>query len=182
PNAGKSPLFNALAASRAALVSDMAGTTRDYLTAEVTLDGVALSLVDTAGHEARTDGISQEAQHLRQEQIDRADLIVWCQPADEPPEPAPFESLPDLRERVLPVVTKCDLDVVAGASLTLAVSARCGTGLRELIAAIAARLSSPARGERQLLGTTAARGHDSLLKAQATLDRALAIARREADQ
>jgi tRNA modification GTPase len=180
PNAGKSTLFNALAGSRTALVSDIAGTTRDYLTAEITLDGVALSLVDTAGHEAVAGGIDQEAQKRRQEQIDGADLVVWCQPADQPVDRPPFEFHPGLRERVLPVVTKCDL--AAAASSTLAVSAQRGVGLGELRAAIAARLSRSAPGARQLLGTTAARSRDSLLKAQTALDLALGIARSEADQ
>jgi len=57
PNAGKSSLFNALAATSAepdapALVSDRAGTTRDYLTAPIDLDGLACELVDTAGRDS----------------------------------------------------------------------------------------------------------------------------------
>jgi tRNA modification GTPase len=180
PNAGKSTLFNALAGSGAALVSDIAGTTRDYLTVEVTLDGMALSLVDTAGHEAVAEGIDQEAQKRRHEQIDEADLVIWCQPADRPADGTPHEFPAGLRERVLVVVTKCDLAVTAPS--TLAISAHRGTGLRELKGAIAARLSRPAPGARQLLGATAARSRDSLLKAQTALDQALAIARSEADQ
>ncbi len=49
PNAGKSSLFNALVGHQAAIVSAQPGTTRDYLTAELTLDGVRCQLVDTAG-------------------------------------------------------------------------------------------------------------------------------------
>ncbi|MBL8827898.1 MAG: 50S ribosome-binding GTPase, partial [Planctomycetaceae bacterium] len=49
PNAGKSSLFNALAGRPQALVSDVAGTTRDYLAATIEMDGVACELVDTAG-------------------------------------------------------------------------------------------------------------------------------------
>ena len=46
PNSGKSSLFNALAADVGALVSDMPGTTRDYLCADLNLDGVACRLID----------------------------------------------------------------------------------------------------------------------------------------
>ena len=53
PNTGKSSLFNALAGDRAALVSDHPGTTRDYLTAELDLDGVKCQLIDTAGTSGR---------------------------------------------------------------------------------------------------------------------------------
>ena len=49
PNSGKSSLFNALAGSTAALVSDQPGTTRDYLIAELDLAGVRCQLIDTAG-------------------------------------------------------------------------------------------------------------------------------------
>ncbi len=49
PNAGKSSLFNALAGRQGAIVSEIAGTTRDYLTAELDLDGIKCELIDTAG-------------------------------------------------------------------------------------------------------------------------------------
>ena len=52
PNAGKSSLFNALVGSSAAIVSAQPGTTRDYLTAELALDGLSCQLVDTAGWDA----------------------------------------------------------------------------------------------------------------------------------
>ena len=55
PNAGKSSLFNALARDAGALVSELPGTTRDYLTAEIDLDGVKCQLIDTAGIEAGPD-------------------------------------------------------------------------------------------------------------------------------
>ena len=56
PNTGKSSLFNALAGDRAALVSEHPGTTRDYLAAELDLDGVKCQLIDTAGTVARERG------------------------------------------------------------------------------------------------------------------------------
>jgi len=52
PNAGKSSLFNVLTGRRGAIVSDVPGTTRDYLTAEMDLDGLKCELVDTAGIDA----------------------------------------------------------------------------------------------------------------------------------
>ena len=51
PNVGKSSLFNALADAEGAIVSSVPGTTRDYLTARIDLDGVPLQLIDTAGVE-----------------------------------------------------------------------------------------------------------------------------------
>ncbi len=78
PNAGKSSLFNALVGNAAALVSPEAGTTRDYLTARLTLGGVDVELIDTAGRAAAADGIEEQAQRLGVEQAGRADVVVWC--------------------------------------------------------------------------------------------------------
>ena len=77
PNAGKSSLFNALAGG-AALVSATPGTTRDYLTKPLTLAGVAVELIDTAGWQDAADTIEEQAQRLGREQATRADVVVWC--------------------------------------------------------------------------------------------------------
>ena len=76
-NAGKSSLFNALAGG-AALFSSTPGTTRDYLVKELTLAGVAVELIDTAGWQEASDTIEDQAQRLGTEQARRADVIVWC--------------------------------------------------------------------------------------------------------
>jgi tRNA modification GTPase len=86
PNAGKSTLFNRLVKEEAALVSPLAGTTRDYLSATMEHAGMSWELIDTAGWESPRDGIDSAAGLLRDEQVHQADLIVWCTPADLPPE------------------------------------------------------------------------------------------------
>ena len=183
PNAGKSTLFNVLAGAGTALVSETAGTTRDYLAAETTLDGLLVELVDTAGEKPAADGIEHEAQKRRQEQIERADLVIWCQAADQPAVPLSAERGITGQARLLAILTKGDLLAAADVRPEmLAVSAHSGAGLPELISAIVARLSSSAGDERQLLGTTAARSFDALQKASLSLERALTIARKESDQ
>ena len=77
PNAGKSSLFNALAGGDA-LVSPVAGTTRDYLTRRLDLAGVPVELIDTAGWADAADTIEDQAQRLGHEQATRADVILWC--------------------------------------------------------------------------------------------------------
>ena len=183
PNAGKSTLFNVLVGARKALVSETAGTTRDYLAADTTFDGLLVELVDTAGEQSAFDGIEHEAQKRRQEQIERADLVIWCQAADQPAVPLSGERTVTGEARLLAILTKGDLWGAADLRPGMpAVSAHSGAGLPELISTIVARLSSSKGDERQLLGTTAARSFDSLQKASLSLDRALAIARRESDQ
>jgi tRNA modification GTPase len=88
-NAGKSSLFNALAGADSALVSPLAGTTRDYLEATIELDGIPVVLVDTAGEQQTRDVPLASAQSLGREQARQADLILWCEPSDSPTEPPP---------------------------------------------------------------------------------------------
>jgi tRNA modification GTPase len=184
PNAGKSTLFNALVGSDAAIVSDQRGTTRDYLAAHVSAQGVTFTLVDTAGSESADGAISDAAQQLRREQLARADLVVCCVGPE-----SSGECLTELAgvnlpaERLLIVRTKVDLNPVSLAPFSpLAISAKTGAGLHELASAIAERLVDPAVDSQGLLGTTAARCRDSLHGARSALDRALAIARGDSDE
>jgi tRNA modification GTPase len=83
PNAGKSSLFNALLGKSAAIISEQAGTTRDYLTVSVNWSGLAIELIDTAGWQDATDTIEEQAQRLGRSEATRADVLLWCVPADE---------------------------------------------------------------------------------------------------
>lgn len=78
PNEGKSTLFNALAGRDAAIVSPIAGTTRDRIEASVVRNGIAYVLVDTAGlNEASGDQIEQIGICLAKIAIDEADIVLW---------------------------------------------------------------------------------------------------------
>lgn len=182
PNAGKSTLFNALAGIETALVSAEAGTTRDYLAVEIDVAGTIVELVDTAGRMSAAGGIEHQAQTLGQEQIMRADLVVWCRAADQSADVTAAIGESFNGKQVFEILTKGDLVEQSHLAAGLVVSAQTGDGLAELAAAIAARLARVESGETRLLGTTAARSFDSLNQAQEALDRALAIARDEADQ
>ncbi|MCU0702484.1 MAG: tRNA modification GTPase [Fimbriiglobus sp.] len=136
PNAGKSSLFNALAGNPAALVSDIPGTTRDYLTAVIELNGIQAELIDTAGWQTATDTIEAQAQQLGREQGDRADLVLWCVPVGETPGQPPSGD-------VILVRTKADL--VAGIADKGYVSVVTGAGLSEFEELLAEKLTTLAR-------------------------------------
>lgn len=76
PNAGKSSLLNALAGSNRAIVTDIAGTTRDLLNEAVRIDGVELTLVDTAGLREGGDAIEREGMRRARAELQRADLAL----------------------------------------------------------------------------------------------------------
>ena len=76
PNAGKSSLLNALAGSERAIVTEIAGTTRDLLRETIRLDGVELTLVDTAGLREASDAIEAEGIRRARAELARADLVL----------------------------------------------------------------------------------------------------------
>jgi tRNA modification GTPase len=78
PNAGKSSLFNALVERDAAIVTPIAGTTRDRIEAPVALDGIALVLIDTAGlRDDATDAVEAIGIARSEAALAAADLILW---------------------------------------------------------------------------------------------------------
>ena len=78
PNAGKSTLFNALVESEAAITSPIAGTTRDVIERSVALGGIPFTFIDTAGlREDHADAIEAVGVERAQQQLQRADLVLW---------------------------------------------------------------------------------------------------------
>jgi tRNA modification GTPase len=128
PNAGKSSLFNALAGA-AALVSQEPGTTRDYLTATLEVDGTTIELIDTPGWQAGSDTITSQAQALGRQQTAAADLVLLCIAADTARWPEE-EAMAWAQVPHLAVATKCDL--APPPARLPATSAHTGTGLAEL--------------------------------------------------
>jgi tRNA modification GTPase len=77
PNAGKSSLLNLLSGEDAAIVTDIAGTTRDVLRERISLDGLAVELVDTAGLREDPDVIEAEGIRRAKAALERADGALW---------------------------------------------------------------------------------------------------------
>jgi tRNA modification GTPase len=112
PNAGKSSLLNALAGSDRAIVTDIAGTTRDVLRESISLDGITLELADTAGLRDTHDPVEREGVRRAHGERERADVVILvtdAQHADA--DLAWLRDLPPAVERIV-VVNKIDLDTV----------------------------------------------------------------------
>jgi tRNA modification GTPase len=84
PNAGKSSLLNALAGSERAIVTDIAGTTRDTLRETIRIDGLELTLVDTAGLREGGDAIEREGMRRAHVEMQRTDLAIIVLDARDP--------------------------------------------------------------------------------------------------
>jgi len=108
PNAGKSSLLNALAGSDAAIVTDIAGTTRDVLREHIDLDGLAVELIDTAGLREDPDVIEAEGIRRARSAMENADAILAM--ADLTADDAGSTGRPDAEGRpVLRVFNKIDI-------------------------------------------------------------------------
>jgi tRNA modification GTPase len=178
PNAGKSSLLNALAGEDAALVSSVAGTTRDFVSRRVCFDGVELELIDTAGLDGLAEeAIAKQAQTAARTQTANCDLRLWCV---EGTAVAAMEIPPaDSLTPVLPVLTKCDLFSSPYPPDFISTSSRTGKGIAELRSRIAAALSSQ---PGDAVPSTAARCQESLALAAAALRRAVATAEESAGE
>ncbi len=144
PNAGKSSLLNALARRDVAIVSAMAGTTRDAIEVRLDLAGLPVTLVDTAGLRESTEAIEAEGVRRALELVARADLVLKLRAIDSPPDR--FASI----QKTLCIATKADLtgEVLPG---EIPVSSQTGTGLDDLLASIIAELGALSQPEPALL-------------------------------
>jgi len=176
PNAGKSSLLNALARSHRAIVSEVAGTTRDYVTAAIFCGGLPCLFIDTAGMgegESSETEIHAAAQSTARQQWRDAHLQLLCLDSSRDLDAWEQAELEQYEDRRLVVLTKCDLSRSNPSINALATSSRTGRGLPELERAIAERLASLAGSSGDVVAGTAARCRDSLDRALASLDAAL---------
>ena len=150
PNVGKSSLLNALAGSERAIVTDLAGTTRDLLRETIRIDGVELTLVDTAGLREAGDVIEAEGIRRARGELERADLALAVVDARDPRagRAALAVEIADV-PRVLWLHNKADLLAVAVAddSDSVLVSATTGLGLDELHRRLLALSGASGAGE-----------------------------------
>lgn len=133
PNAGKSSLLNALAQREAAIVSDVAGTTRDLIEVSLDLGGLKVILTDTAGLRSATDDpVEAIGMQRTRDAAMRSDLLLLLSDIREPEFINPPGDAPTLRVR-----TKMDLLAQSAAvGPEIAISTLTGSGLGKLIDAI----------------------------------------------
>lgn len=186
PNAGKSTLFNELLQRSEAIVSETAGATRDYLASVVRWGELEVELIDTAGWAASENGIEGFARQLRDEQLSRADCVVWCRSCRLDAAAAELDSQLQLqlesRTLMIPVLTKCDLALTrqdAGVNVEnfdFEVSAKTAEGLESLRQEIERVLSNEKSSVSDFVGSTAARSRSSLAHAGSSIENAIEAA------
>lgn len=121
PNAGKSTLLNAMADRTAAIVSPIAGTTRDRIEAPVVRDGIAWLLIDTAGLTETQDHVERIGVGLARDAMDEADIVLWL-----------GDDTPPAHSALIHVEPRSDQPGRGAGGGRLPVSAATGAGMEQL--------------------------------------------------
>jgi tRNA modification GTPase len=180
PNAGKSTLMNRLAGHDVAIVTPVAGTTRDLLRERIEIDGVPVELIDTAGlRDETSDAIEAEGMRRARAAIARADLLLFVVDAAADPGHRAFdEERATLSPEVPCTLVLNKMDIAPSPSQArqradapvLAISAATGAGMDQLRRHIIARAGRGADGGSAI--TARARHVDALRRASSHLDAA----------
>ena len=172
PNVGKSSIFNSLSGNDRAIVTEIPGTTRDLITEPIDVDGLAITLVDTAGSRDAIDAIEREGIARGAKAREVADLVIVILDSGEPLTADDRDLLDRTAARPrLVVMNKIDREPRLDVSGALRVSAATGDGIDALRSAIRVALS----GEESLRDTAIVSNmrHVALLQAaRGDLDRA----------
>lgn len=176
PNAGKSTLLNRIARREAAIVSPIAGTTRDVIEVHLDLHGLPVTLLDTAGIRETDDPIEREGVARARARAEAADLVLWVVDA------AGHEVVPPVAAaHVLIVKNKIDLltrRMPSESGMHFDVSSTTGEGLERLLETLA-RFAAEHLGSREPALVTRERQRLLLREAGDALGRAIAETRRE---
>ncbi|MBR2046800.1 MAG: tRNA uridine-5-carboxymethylaminomethyl(34) synthesis GTPase MnmE [Agathobacter sp.] len=141
PNAGKSSLLNVLVGEERAIVTDIAGTTRDVLEEQINLHGISLNIMDTAGIRNTDDVVEKIGVTKAKEYANRADFIIYVIDSSTALDDSDFEIMEILKDKkAVVLLNKSDLDVVTSKDdvekhldkTIIPISAKENTGITEL--------------------------------------------------
>lgn len=177
PNAGKSTLLNHLLGEERAIVTDVAGTTRDTIEEAITVNGVRYVLVDTAGVRETSDTVEAIGVDRARAAAYVADVLVWVEDASAPPTTLEVLLGRSPRQPVVHVRNKADLVGAAGRASAsaphLAVSLTTGFGVEQLEPALVAAAEAAGLAPRSESVLLSRARHRALLEqALASLERA----------
>lgn len=168
PNVGKSTLLNRIVGDDRAMVSDIAGTTRDTIEESVTIDGVRFRFIDTAGLHQTGDRLENMGIERTHRAVSGAQIVVEL--CEEPSEDVVTIS-PE--QYLIRVINKCDCHHYPTPEGWIAISAKYGDGMKELLSTIRATVdtSSVMKGETVVSNS---RHYEALLRAREALLRSRA--------
>lgn len=178
PNVGKSSLFNALLGSERAIVTDIAGTTRDQIHERFVVDDIPISLIDTAGLRKTSDTVEIIGVERAKATMADADLVVVMIDANEGITGEDLDIIDSVRDLDhLLIANKIDLvaspEKHAGMQRLISISAKTGEGLDDLRRAIVEPFSPDKTSSSGFL-ITDARHHDLLQRTKSEIEQSIA--------
>ena len=182
-NVGKSRLLNRMAGEERAIVTETPGTTRDYLHADVSIGGIPVTLIDTAGLRETADPVEREGVRRSREVVASADLVLFVldgSRAASTGDRSAYEEIASLPHLVL--LNKSDLAVAeegsgfagTGKKGVLRLSAKTGEGIGDLVEAVAREVAPTEAAVRAQAPLTRARQRLAVERARSALSRAKA--------
>ncbi len=141
PNAGKSSLLNILVGEERAIVTEIAGTTRDILQEQIQIGGIGLNVIDTAGIRDTEDIVEKIGVNKSREYIEKADLIIYVVDSSTELDENDQEIIEAIQDKkAIVLLNKSDLDTKTDATVLkkrlnkpiLSISAKNNTGIHEL--------------------------------------------------
>ena len=177
-NAGKSSLFNAILKEERAIVSDIEGTTRDWLESWASINGIPVRLFDTAGLRETDDVIEAQGVELSRNLASDADVVLYLIDSTTKPTAEDEDFIKNCKEPLIVVWTKSDKNEDARPSYETScpqvqISSKTGTGIPLLFAQIAKILTSGLTTDREQAGLGSARQRDSVAEALENVKHAL---------
>ena len=162
-NAGKSSLFNAILKEERAIVSDIEGTTRDWLESWASINGIPVRLFDTAGLRQTSDVIEAQGVEISRSLVHDADVVLYLVDGTTGMNEEDQQFIDNCKEPLIVVYTKADASSLRAEGEAIHISSKTGAGLSELFAQIYGLLTAD-------LGGTGTRGAGSTTeRAQAGL-------------
>ena len=197
-NAGKSSLFNAILKEERAIVSDIEGTTRDWLESWAGINGIPVRLFDTAGLRETQDVIEAKGVEISRSLVHEADVVLYLIDSSAGMNDEDREFIENCRAPLIVVWNKCDKDstivpqvfeenlvssrserlpeLVEGQLIKAYISAKTGAGMSDLFNQIEALLTQGLDTEREQAGLGSARQKDAVAEALERVQHALVAA------
>lgn len=182
-NAGKSSLFNALLKEERAIVSDIEGTTRDWIESWVSFDGIPARLFDTAGLRITDDVIEQRGVEMTKDLTQDADIILYLVDSTKSEAQEDIDFINSFKNRipVIKVLNKIDIlenETSKDDSLELPVvkiSAKTGLGISDLVKEVKNTLVKSTKSERTQAGLGSERQKQAVDEALDSVNHALEV-------
>ncbi len=180
PNAGKSTLLNTLVGSDRAIVTDIAGTTRDTIDVDWNYEGLLFKLIDTAGLRETDDIVEAEGVKRSQKAFEQADLVVYLKDLSHSFTPEEREEIKTFQQRAgetpfILIGTKADIEQETEwrTEFDLKISALSGDAINTLKATLKERALENKHYDASSLLVTSSRHRDALKKAEEQVQAAI---------